>query len=432
MKKNICFTAILIVLLSCTATAQRRLATRIQFDELDQIKRLDYPDGSFVDYQHDNETGVQSSVVYHHAAGGNGVNFVTGVNLSLSGLLTRVDSDQGTMTYGYDVLNRLTALRFDFAGTTRYHALDLTYNRWGFLDGYQRQDESLNRVFAFGFTDQGALRTFDAGAARATFKYDGRGNLTAIDGFDDGPAGLAIEDYDLPVGEGYDLENHRSDWRYDRAGRLIRDDRRQYYYNQNGRLAMVRDLATGLPLQSNLYDGDGFRLRHTDILKGETTYTLRDNAGRVISSKTDRPDAPDQAINFVLHNDRAVGKVSQEADNPEEVTHVFPDHLGSPAVTVDGGAVTHHEYGPYGRRMNGSAYAGAHGYTGHEDDRILGLTYMRARYQDPVSARFTVPDPARDLDPYRPATLNLYQYAANDPINRNNNLGFRVVSSLSS
>ncbi len=66
--------------------------------------------------------------------------------------------------------------------------------------------------------------------------------------------------------------------------------------------------------------------------------------------------------------------------------------------------------------MNEPKHTGAHGYTGHEDEAATGLVYMRARWQDPVTARFTTPDPARDFDPYKPATYNAYQYVHNNPI----------------
>ena len=57
----------------------------------------------------------------------------------------------------------------------------------------------------------------------------------------------------------------------------------------------------------------------------------------------------------------------------------------------------------------------------HDED--AGLTYLNARFYDPLLARFVQPDP---LDPITPGVgTNRYAYAANDPINRMDPEGLR-------
>ena len=55
-------------------------------------------------------------------------------------------------------------------------------------------------------------------------------------------------------------------------------------------------------------------------------------------------------------------------------------------------------------------------YSGEFYDAAAGLYYLRARYYDPATGRFTQEDTYRG-DVMEPASLNLYAYCANDPVN---------------
>ncbi|MCV2886489.1 RHS repeat-associated core domain-containing protein [Aestuariibacter sp. AA17] len=66
---------------------------------------------------------------------------------------------------------------------------------------------------------------------------------------------------------------------------------------------------------------------------------------------------------------------------------------------------------PYGSSIEGEA--DDIGYTGHKFDTDLGLSYMQARYYDPVIGRFYSNDPVGftgEVD-----TFNRYSYVANNP-----------------
>ncbi|MCL1132701.1 RHS repeat-associated core domain-containing protein, partial [Shewanella sairae] len=70
----------------------------------------------------------------------------------------------------------------------------------------------------------------------------------------------------------------------------------------------------------------------------------------------------------------------------------------------------------FGKRLGGEK-AGI-GYTGHLQDPDLGLTYMQARYYDPLIGRFYSNDPknaASFLSKVRIQGFNRYAYAANNP-----------------
>ena len=403
-----------LVLTPMSVWGQQTFNTRITYDNLAQIEQFEFSDGSCVFYEYVNEIGVASKVTFQ--AEGSSTMFVDGVGLNESGLVKTVTIDGGQKSYDFDSLNQLVEQRFDFGGTTYYWAKNMAYNHWGGLKNLQRQDPSVNAGIQYGYTDQGQLRSINLANQTATYRYDRFGNLTSVDGFNQ-QDDLVIPDYAAGANT-YDDRNRNADWEYDNAGRLLRDDTKRYYYNALGRLAMVRDLATGIPLQSILYDGSGFRVRTADIRRGSITYTLRDASGGIITQRVDHADGPDQTTHFITHNGETIGEMTRNAGNPAfEKTQIFNDHLGSPVVVVKEAEIINYEYGPFGTQLSEPKSTGAHGYTGHEDDKATGLTYMKARTYDSTRSRFLTPDPARDFDPYLPSTLNLYQYVYNNPLN---------------
>ncbi len=102
----------------------------------------------------------------------------------------------------------------------------------------------------------------------------------------------------------------------------------------------------------------------------------------------------------------------------QTVTYFHNDISGTPVLATDanGNVVWRENYRPYGERMNNpSAEAGnAIGFTGKPFDPTTGLSYMGARYYNPMLGRFMGVDPAPgnvgDLH-----SFNRYAYANNNP-----------------
>ena len=349
---------------------QQTFTTRVTYDNLAQIERFEFPDGSCVQYQYDNEVGAASMVTYQ--SGSESQTFVSNISLNESGLVTSVAIPNGQKTYDYDSLNQLTEQSFDYGGTTRYYANNMTYNHLGGLKRLTRQDVSINGTIQYGYTEQGQLRTFKLGTQTATYRYDAHGNLTAVNGFSTAD-GLEIPAYSA-ANNAYKDNNRNRNWAYDAEGRLLKDDRHQYYYDLTGRLAMVRDLATGIPLQTYLYDGAGNRVRTSDIRTGSVTYTARDGSGAIITERVDHSTAPDRTTNTIHHNGETIATWTREegTETPEK-EQIFNDYLGSPAVVVSESEITNYEYGPFGQQMSEPRNTGSHGYTGHEDDKATDL-----------------------------------------------------------
>jgi len=82
-------------------------------------------------------------------------------------------------------------------------------------------------------------------------------------------------------------------------------------------------------------------------------------------------------------------------------------------------------YEPFGNPIEGQGSQPR--YTDHEYDRNSGFNYMKGRYQLPEQFVFNRPDPQRDWDWLRPNTINLYEFAGNDPVNSYDPSGLGTV-----
>lgn len=114
----------------------------------------------------------------------------------------------------------------------------------------------------------------------------------------------------------------------------------------------------------------------------------------------------------------------QQSANPGNVVYFHNDPAGTPLIATDvnGAALWKENYRPYGERINQAApttpnrnTAGTTlGYTGKPFDADTGLSYLGARYYDPVIGRLTGIDPA-PVDETNPHSFNRYAYANNNP-----------------
>ncbi|BCV26828.1 MAG: hypothetical protein Sw1PiTSA_07030 [Shewanella algae] len=99
----------------------------------------------------------------------------------------------------------------------------------------------------------------------------------------------------------------------------------------------------------------------------------------------------------------------------ETVRYQHTDMLGSVVAESDsaGNIISRSHYEPFGKRLGGDK-AGI-GYTGHLQDEDLNLTYMQARYYDPLIGRFYSNDPV-DYTAKNPVmSFNRYLYVNNNP-----------------
>lgn len=120
----------------------------------------------------------------------------------------------------------------------------------------------------------------------------------------------------------------------------------------------------------------------------------------------------------------ALGITAQAATR---ITYLHHDNLGSPvAATDESGAVLWREtYAPFGDKSvkSESATNERIGYTGKLHDNDTGLTYLNARYYDPVLGRFMAVDTVGALTGGA-GHFNRYSYAYNNPYKYTDPTGF--------
>ena len=92
----------------------------------------------------------------------------------------------------------------------------------------------------------------------------------------------------------------------------------------------------------------------------------------------------------------AAGMTFARAAGPSAtLSFMHQDYLGSTAArtTHPAGAAWRKDFTPFGEeRLSDAGFEEDMGFTGHIDDDT-GLTYMQARYYDPVIGRFLSTDP---------------------------------------
>ncbi|WP_434559389.1 RHS repeat-associated core domain-containing protein [Pseudomonas sp. R1-6] len=102
----------------------------------------------------------------------------------------------------------------------------------------------------------------------------------------------------------------------------------------------------------------------------------------------------------------------------DTVTYFHNDISGSPLAATDatGELLWKENYKPYGDKLNRSATSNSNkiGYHGKVHDDSTGLSYMGARYYDPVVGRFMGVDPV-DFQTDNLHSFNRYAYTNNNP-----------------
>jgi RHS repeat-associated protein len=248
--------------------------------------------------------------------------------------------------------------------------------------------------FSYDGLDRLTSTTGDNGMGSSSIKYDGLGNITEYKN-----EGHAISGKNRSLDYFYDTNNRLDivqipgttplkirDMAYDDRGNVTDNYMLGFTYN----LANQMVSASG-GNKTFLYDGHNRRVKKTSVTNGvtNTNYSLYSQAGTLLYRET-----PTGGINYIYLGKKLIAKDG-----------VIPENGGK------------QHYRPFGESIEGAK--DDVGYTGHKFDTDLGLSYMQARYYDPVIGRFYSNDPVTALGHLSGAQgiqgFNRYAYAINNP-----------------
>lgn len=186
---------------------------------------------------------------------------------------------------------------------------------------------------------------------------------------------------------------------YDAHGNVTGDGNQTYSYNFAGNMTQ-----STAPSIDYYYDGHQRRVRKA---AGGDSYSVYSLSGQLMH----------KSVGGVTTDYLYAGSLLVAEQQGSTSHYLHTDLLGSP-IAGDNGSTWNEYYYPWGEgKFNPIAMADDVGYTGHQKDTATSLTYMQARYYDPVIGRFMAVDPVQ-FDGGNPRHFGRYTYTLNNPVNR--------------
>ena len=195
---------------------------------------------------------------------------------------------------------------------------------------------------------------------------------------------------------------------------MLSDGEMSYLYDGFGRLEQVTK-ADG-SFQKNHYNAEGLRAEMEE--NGQLVKFLYNENREAV--------AEEESDGNVIRYIRRLGLISSDSEKAKTYYHYVSDEQGSithvingeekesgelPQEDVQSRVLNHYEYDALGNTIRCEEQVhNRFRYTGEQYDPLTGQYYLRARYYNPVSARFT------QEDTYYGDGLNLYAYCKNNPV----------------
>ncbi|MCO6455599.1 MAG: VCBS repeat-containing protein [Pirellulaceae bacterium] len=311
---------------------------------------------------HSHDAAGRLASIEHQAGNGTPINMLT-LTRDRSGQIIAANSVDGDTLYEYDQALRLTAADHSFQASEQF-AYDHAGNR--ISDGAQVGPANqllADSQFNYSYDAEGNLIRRDGPVTGESLvlEYDHRNRLIGVRQLD------AASNVTLTADYAYDMTNRR-------IGKSVDPDG-----------------AGPVPAEVTRYVWDGAEIAL--VLDGQGNVTRQVLSGPVVDQ--------------VFAEETAGGVVWPLQDQLNTVRDL---------VDANGQVVNHLTYDGFGRITGESnaAIGQMFTYAGRELDMETGFYYLRNRYYDPATGRFTREDPAG----LSGGDANLFRYAASDPVNR--------------
>jgi len=321
------------------------------------------------------------------------------------GRLTNVTYNGGlfSVAYTYDSRDRLVSVSDTVTGTT----LTFTYDNAGRMTGVTRPN-----------------------GVNGTYTHDAAGRLTRIQEGAivdlqyavDAAAQVTNLNYALPLDPTNFLSNSTSNWTFDAAHQL---NNAGYSYDARGRQTAAPGRTQQYDAASRLTQINSAALAYngfSDIItRTESGVTTRFFYNHSLGMKPIVAEKNESTGQFRYYIWSPGGRLLYMIDHGNVVRHFHFDRVGSTlALTGAGGAITDtYAYTPYGELLGRTGtnpqpflYVGRFGVRSEPGAKLY---HMRARYYDPVSARFLTRDPIWPVLT-QPKSLDPYQYVEGNPL----------------
>jgi RHS repeat-associated protein len=271
---------------------------------------------------------------------------------------TRTSGDIVNLTYGFDNNSNVTSISDGVDG--RYSLNTLVY------DGLDR----LTNTYG------------GSGIGKSTIDYDGFGNITSYS------SKIRSLDYTYNytinrLTRVSGVSGKYSSIGYDNKGNITNNGKYDLTFNEANQVST----ANGFTYQ---YDGFNRRVYQSDNGGSFSVYT---QDGTLIYREKGNTISGD-GVSYIYLGKKLIAKYGDV----------------EPATSVD---ASRQYYRPYGETI-GEPKDDV-GYTGHKFDKALGLSYMQARYYDPVIGRFYSNDPVGYTSANPVMSFNRYMYVNNNP-----------------
>ena len=413
---------------------------------------------------------VSHDVVYTYDALGN-----------LKKLERKIDSVlKGTSEYVYDGLSRLTSLTqkdatgsalasYDYtlrddgrrvsANEFRYvdgiddvtTQIDWAYDNLGrlIIEAYNSSDDALDYAAIYAFDLVGNRLSRQTPGESIEYSYDANDRLLTekldADGdgsFDETTAYKYGPNADPGNGVGGDSTTLTTKVVHSGEGTGgAKLSETTYQYNLQGRQSRVEVDSDGdgpdpAEVEEYLYNDDGVRvakIEDPDGMPTNTYFIIDTNNPTGYAQVLEEYEA--NSSGQTLKKSYVIGlDVEAQWDSTNGLLYLLPDGHGSTRLLTDeNGALVAgqvFDYDAYGNMLDGTVDPlTTHLYAGEQMDKATGAYYLRARYYDPATGRFSRMDPFAGINS-DPISLHKYLYIGADPINRIDPSGLVFISNV--